>query len=78
MSFYQSTRVGLKASGVLLSIAAAVAFYVSCYGPRHNDWGVVASFVCIFLGIVLFAFGWLAGPTGRSIEGNVMKTAAMR
>ena len=49
----------LKATGFTISIAAAAAFVAFAFGANHSDWGVVGSFVAVFVGIVVFMFGWM-------------------
>ena len=49
----------LKASGFTITVAAAIAFVAFVFGANHSDWGVVASFVGAFVGLVLFLFGWM-------------------
>jgi len=59
MAYYPITRTAVKSTGILLSLAAAVFFFLFCCGTRHSDAVTVTSFVGFFVGIVVFALGWL-------------------
>jgi hypothetical protein len=57
MAHLANRHFGLKAGGLLLSIAGLVTFLALAIGPVHSDWGLVTSFVAIFVGFVIFEFG---------------------